>query len=49
MTISHYAYLVLKMPGLHSVISVRGDINSAYDHDKESCKTADRLTVSTEL
>jgi hypothetical protein len=49
MAIPHYAYLVLKMPGLHGVISIRGDIKRAYDCDKESCEMANRLTASTEL
>jgi hypothetical protein len=44
MAIHHYAYLVLKMPEPHSVISVRGDVMHAYDYDRESYKTADRLT-----
>jgi hypothetical protein len=49
MAIPHYAYLVLKMLGPHGVIFIRGDIKSAYDCDKESCETADRLTAFVEL
>jgi hypothetical protein len=49
MTILHYAYLVLKMPGPHRVISVRGDVKRAYDCDKESCEMANRLSASTTL
>jgi hypothetical protein len=49
MVIPHYDYLHLKMLGLHSVISIRGDIKCAYDCDRESCETADRLTASAEL
>jgi hypothetical protein len=49
MVIPHYAYLVLKMPGPHGFISIRGDIKCAYDCDKESCETADKLTASVEL
>jgi hypothetical protein len=49
MVIPHYAYLVLKILGLHGVISIRGDIKWAFDCDKESCETADRLTTSIEL
>jgi hypothetical protein len=47
--IPHYAYLVLKMPGPCGVISIRGDIKRAFDCDRESCETADRLTASAEL
>jgi hypothetical protein len=49
MAIPHYAYLVLKMPGPHGVISITGDIERAYDCDKESCEMADRSTASVEL
>jgi hypothetical protein len=46
MAIPHYAYLVLKMLGLHGVISIRGNIKWAFDCDRESCEMADRLVVS---
>jgi hypothetical protein len=49
MAIPHYAYLILKMPGRHGVIFIRGDIKRAYNFDKESCEMADRLTASVEL
>jgi hypothetical protein len=49
MVIPHYAYLVLKMPGPHGVISIRGDIKRAYDCDKESYEMVDRLAASIEL
>jgi hypothetical protein len=49
MAISHYAYLVLKMPGPRGVISIRGDIMQAFDCDRESCEMADRLIVYIEL
>jgi hypothetical protein len=49
MAIPHYTYLVLKMPGPHGVISIRGDVKRAYDCDKESCEMADRLITSMEL
>jgi hypothetical protein len=49
MAIPHYAYMVLKMPGPRGVISITGDVNGAYDYNKESCEMADRLTSSTKL
>jgi hypothetical protein len=49
MAIPHYAYLVLKMPGLYGFISIRGDIMRAYDCNKESCEMVDGLTASTEF
>jgi hypothetical protein len=49
MAIPHYAYLVLKMPGPHGVISIRGDAKQAYDSGRESCEMADRLMASADL
>jgi hypothetical protein len=49
MAIPHYAYLVLKMAGPRGVISIRGDVNRAFDCDRESCEIADRLTTFIEL
>jgi hypothetical protein len=49
MAIPHYAYLVLKMPGPRCVISIRGDVKQAFDYDRDSCETADRLMASAEL
>jgi hypothetical protein len=49
MVIPHYAYLVLKMPRLQGVISIRGDVKRAYDYDSESCEMSDRLMVFAEL
>jgi hypothetical protein len=49
MAITHYAYLVLKIPGPRGIISIRGDIKWAFDYDKESCETADRSLASTKL
>jgi hypothetical protein len=49
MAIPHYAYLVLKMPGPHCVMSIKEDVKRAYYCDKESCETADRLMASTDL
>jgi hypothetical protein len=49
MAIPHYAYLVLKMPGPHGVISIRGDIKRTQDCYKERCEMDDRLTTYTEL
>jgi hypothetical protein len=49
MEIPHYAYLVLKILGPCGIIFIRGDIKRAFDCDRESCETADRLTGSVEL
>jgi hypothetical protein len=49
MAIPHYAYLVLKMPVSHGIISIRGDVKRDFDYDRESCETTNRLTASAEL
>jgi hypothetical protein len=49
MAIPHYAYLVLKIPGPHGVISVRGDVKHAYDCDGERYEMIDRLMTFAEL
>jgi hypothetical protein len=49
MAIPHYAYFVIKMTGLHDVISIKGDVKHSYDYDRESYETADRLTAFAEL
>jgi hypothetical protein len=46
MAIPHYAYLVFKMPGPCGVISIRGDVKRAFDCDRESCETVDRLMLA---
>ncbi|KAF8666369.1 hypothetical protein HU200_053472 [Digitaria exilis] len=42
MAIPHYTYLVLKMPGPHGVLSLRGDIKRSYLCDKEAVEYAVR-------
>jgi hypothetical protein len=49
MAITHYTYLVLKIPGPRGGISIRGDVKRAFDGDRESCETDDRPTASVEL
>jgi hypothetical protein len=49
MAIPHYAYLVLKMPEPHDVISIKGDVKWAFDCDRGSYEMADRLMASAEL
>jgi hypothetical protein len=49
MVILHYACMVLKMPWTCGIISIRGDVKWAFDCDRKSCETADRLMASVEL
>jgi hypothetical protein len=47
--IPHYAYLVLKMLGPNDIITIKGDIKHAYDYDRGSCETTDRIITSAKL
>jgi hypothetical protein len=49
MSILYYTYLLLKMPGPHGVIFIRGDIKRAYNYDTENYETANKLMASVEL
>jgi hypothetical protein len=49
MAILHYASLLLRMPGPCDIISMKGDNKQAFDCDRESCETADRLMASIEI
>jgi hypothetical protein len=49
MEIPYYGYVVLKMPGPRDIISIRGYVKQAFDCERESCETTDRLKSSVEL
>jgi hypothetical protein len=49
MTIPHYAYLVLKMPGPNNIITIKGDVKHAYNCDMVSCESVDMIIASAEL
>jgi hypothetical protein len=49
LAITHYAYLVLKMQGPCGIISIMEDGKQAFNCDRESYETADRLLASAEL
>jgi hypothetical protein len=49
MSIPHYAYLVLKMPGPNNIITIKGDVKHAYNCDMVSCESVDMIIASAEL
>jgi hypothetical protein len=49
LAIPHYAFLVLNMLGPRGIICIRGDVKRDFDHNRESCVIADKLTTSVEL
>ena len=52
MTVPHYVYLLLKMPGKTGVLTLRGDLKKSYDCDQEAieyAKTSRVLEPSAEV
>lgn len=47
MVVCHYSYLVLKLPGPNSIITLCGDVRQSYDCEQESCMLAETLQEST--
>ena len=46
MAISHYVYLLLKMPTEHGVLSLRGSVQAAYNCETESYAAAEVVDLS---
>jgi hypothetical protein len=46
MVISHYVYLLLKMPTEKGILSLRGNVLIAYNCEKEGYATAEALELS---
>ena len=49
MAVQHYGYLLLKMPGLAGVLSLRGDLWKSFDCDQKAiqCATSYRVLDTT--
>jgi hypothetical protein len=45
-TVPHYSYLVLKMPTEHDVLTLRGNVYTAYTCEEESFKVAEATDIS---
>src|SRR5438132_5725221 len=48
MAVLHYTYMVLKLPGPHGIITLRGDVRRSYNCDQESCTLAENLQAKAE-
>jgi hypothetical protein len=44
--VPHYSYLVLKMPTEHDVLTLRGNVYTAYTCEEESFKVAEATDIS---
>jgi hypothetical protein len=45
MAVPHYIYLLLKMPGLSGVLTLRGDLKKSYDCNQEAIQYASTTRV----
>jgi hypothetical protein len=45
MAVPHYVYLLLKMPGLNGVLTLRGDLKKSYDCNQEAIQYASTTRV----
>jgi hypothetical protein len=46
MVVPHYSYLVLKMPTEHGILTLRGNVYTAYTYEEESFKVAKATDLS---
>ena len=49
MAVPHYSYLVLKMPAEKGVLTVRGNVYTAYSCEEESFKITEAIDLSIRM
>jgi hypothetical protein len=49
MAVPHYSYLVLKMPTEHDVLTLRGNVYTAYTCEEESFKVVEATDISIRM
>jgi hypothetical protein len=49
MDVPHYSYLVLKMPTEQGVLTLRGNVYTAYNCEEESFKVAEATDLSIRM
>jgi hypothetical protein len=49
MVVPHYSYLVLKMPTEQGVLTLRGNIYTAYTYEEESLKVVEATDLSIDM
>jgi hypothetical protein len=49
MAVPHYSYLVLKMPTEQGVLTLRGNVYTAYTYEEESFKVAEAIDLSIHI
>src|SRR5207244_2849057 len=48
MPVPHYTYMIMKLPGPNSIITLCGDARWSYSCDQESCTLAENFQVKAE-
>src|SRR5438132_535649 len=48
MAVSHYTYMLMKLPGPNGVISLQGDVRRSYDCDMERCTLAENIRAKAD-
>jgi hypothetical protein len=49
MVVPHYSYLVLKMPTEHDVVTLRGNVYTAYTYKEEGFKVTEATDLSIRM
>jgi hypothetical protein len=49
MAVLHYSYLVLKMPTEQGVLTLKGNVYTAYTYEEESFKVAETTDLSVRI
>jgi hypothetical protein len=49
MAVPHYSYLALKMPAEQGVLTLRGNVYTAYTYEEESFKVAEATDFSIHM
>src|SRR5438105_2386293 len=48
MAVSHYTYMMMKLPGPNGIISLWGDVRRSHNCDQESCTLAENIQAKAE-
>src|SRR5207244_3094615 len=48
MAVPHYTYMLMKLSGPKSIISLQGDIRRSFDCDQESCTLAENIRAKAD-
>jgi len=49
MAVPHYSYLVLKMPIEKGVLTIKGNVYTAYTHEEEKFRVTEAIELSVQL